>query len=217
MAPDCQAGKMIYPDFRAADSDTWINIKHRQGAWVTPLFDAYILVLRVHEAYYCHMKKLLSHMKKLLITLTALLLTLNIASADPLENAAVPNAAPVKLPPGYIVHGKLTWAPITATAVTLAEAKNICSSSTALGYKWRLPTKDELVALTRYDGSTLGIRHENIYRTNVSALRAQGWTLYDVWSSTPGTVFGLQFIVNLEGGIVNYGDENGLSHVSCVN
>ncbi len=182
----------------------------------TPFFDAYTLVLSVHEAYYYHMKKLIFHMKKLIITLAALLLTLDVASADTLKKAEVPSAAPVKLPPGYIVQGGLTWAPIGPTAVSLAEAKNICSSSTALGYKWRLPTKDELVALTRYDGSTLGIRHEVAYRTNISALRTQGWTLYDVWSSTPGTMFGVQFIVNLEGGIVNYGDENGLSHVSCV-
>jgi hypothetical protein len=178
------------------------------GRWPL-LFDEYILVLRVHEGYY-------RHMKKLIITLTVLLLTLNGAWADTLKKAEVPSAAPVKLPPGYIVQGGLTWAPVTATPVTLAEAKNICSSSTALGYKWRLPTKDELVALTRYDGSTLGIRHEIAYRKNVSVLRSQGWTLYDVWSSTPGTVFGLQFIVNLEGGIANYADENGLSHVSCV-
>ncbi|MDP1679232.1 MAG: DUF1566 domain-containing protein [Candidatus Nitrotoga sp.] len=155
-------------------------------------------------------------MKNLIITFAALLLTLNVASAGPLEKAAVPSAAPVKLPPGYSIHGKLTWAPITATAVTLAEAKNICASSTALGYKWRMPTKDELVTLTRHDGNMPGVRQENIYHTDVSALRTQGWTLYDVWSSTPGTVFGLQFIVNLEGGIVNYGDENGVSHVSCV-
>lgn len=156
------------------------------------------------------------HMKKLIITLTALLLTLNVAAADTLKKAEVPSAAPAKLPPGYIIQGGLTWAPIAATVVTLAEAKNICSSSTALGYKWRLPTKDELVALSRYDGSTLGVRHDLTYRNNVSTLRSQGWTLYDVWSSTPGTVVGLQFIVNLEGGIANYGDENGVSHVSCV-
>lgn len=168
-----------------------------------------MLVLRVDEAYY-------DHMKKLILTLTALLLTLNVAWADTLKNAAVPSTPQAKLPPGYIAHGGLTWAPISDTAVTLAEAKNICSSSTALGYKWRLPTKDELVALARYGGSTPGIRHEIAYRSNISALRTHGWTLYDVWSSTPGTVFGLQFIINLEGGIVNYGDENGLSHVSCV-
>ncbi len=163
-----------------------------------------------------HMKTLIFPMKNLIITLAALLLTLNVASADTLKKAAVPSAAPVILPPGYSVHGKLTWAPITSAAVTLAEAKNICASSTALGYKWRLPTKDELVALTRQDGIMPGVRQENIYHSDVSALRAQGWTLYDVWSSTPGTMFGVQFIVNLEGGIVNYGDENGLSHVSCV-
>lgn len=156
------------------------------------------------------------HMKKLIITLTALLLTLNVAAADTLKKAEVPSAAPAKLPPGYIIQGGLTWAPIAATIVTLAEAKNICSSSTALGYKWRLPTKDELVALSRYDGSTLGVRHDLTYRNDVSTLRSQGWALYDVWSSTPGTVVGLQFIVNLEGGIANYGDENGVSHVSCV-
>jgi hypothetical protein len=178
------------------------------GRWPL-LFDAYLLVLRVHEAYY-------RHMKKLIITLTALLLTLNVASADTLKKAEVPSAAPAKLPPGYIMNGGLTWAPITTTAVTLAEANNICSSSTALGYKWRLPTKDELVALSQYDGSTLGVRQALTYRNNVSALRSQGWTLYDVWSSTPGTVSGFQFIVNLEGGIANYGDENGVSHVSCV-
>ncbi len=155
-------------------------------------------------------------MKKLIITLTALLLTLNVASADSLEKTAVPSAAPAKLPPGYIIQGGLTWAPITTTTATLAEAKDICSSSTALGYKWRLPTKDELVALSRYDGSTPGVRHDLIFHSNVSTLRTQGWTLYDVWSSTPGTVVGFQFIVNLDGGIANYGDENGVSHVSCV-
>lgn len=146
-------------------------------------------------------------MKKLIVILTTLLLTLNMAWAGSGEhvNVAVPSAAaPAKLPLGYITSGKLTWAPISATAVTLAEAKNICASSTALGYKWRQPTKDELVALYA------------AYRNKSAALRAQGWTLYDVWSSTPGTVIGLQFIVNLDGGIVNYGDDNGVSHVSCV-
>lgn len=143
-------------------------------------------------------------MKKLIVTVTALLLTLSVAWAA--ENAMVSSTAPAKLPPGYISSGGLIWAPLTATAVTLAEAKDICSSSTALGYKWRQPTKDELVALYRAH-----------HRNNSAALRAQGWTPYDVWSSTPGTVIGLQFIVNLDGGIVNYGDENGVSHVSCVN
>lgn len=202
-------GKIIYPDFRVTNFGIWINTKHRQSAWATPLFDAYELVLRLHEAYYYHMKKLI-------ITLTALLLTLNGAWADTPKKAEVPSAATTNLPPGYIISGGLTWAPITATAVTLAEAKNICSTSTALGYKWRLPTKDELIALTRYDGRTLGVRQVLTYYSDASALRSQGWTLYDVWSSTPGTVFGFQFIVNLEGGIVNYGDENGVSHVSCV-
>lgn len=186
-----------------------INNKHRQSAWASPLFDAHKLVLMVQEAYYYHMKKLI-------ITLTALLLTLNGAWADTPKKAEVPSAPLVKLPPGYITSGGLTWAPITATAVTLAEAKNICSTSTALGYKWRLPTKDELIALTRYDGRTPSVRQTLIYYTDASTLRSQGWTLYDVWSSTPGTVFGFQFIVNLEGGIANYGDENGVSHVSCV-
>ena len=145
-------------------------------------------------------------MKKLIVILTTLLLTLNMAWADSggHVNVAVPSAAPVQLPLGYITSGKLTWAPISATAVTLAEAKNICASSTALGYKWRQPTKDELVAFYA------------AYRNKSATLRAQGWTLYDVWSSTPGTVIGLQFIVNLDGGIVNYGDDNGVSHVSCV-
>lgn len=156
-------------------------------------------------------------MKKSIITLAALLLTWNVASAaDTPEKVAVPSAAPATLPPGYIAQGGLVWAPIPPAEVSLVEAKNICASSTALGYKWRMPTKDELVSLTRYDGSTLGIRHEVAYRTGVSKLRTQGWTLHDVWSSTPGTMFGIQFVVNLEGGIVNYADENGLSHVTCV-
>jgi hypothetical protein len=164
------------------------------------------------------MKKLISHMKKSIITSVALLLTWNVALAGSVETAAVPGAVSEKLPAGYIAQGGLIWSPVTSTstAVTLAEAKNICASSTALGYKWRLPTKDELISLTRYDGSPFGIRHEVAYRTGVSKLRTQGWTLHDVWSSTPGTMFGVQFIINLEGGIVNYGDENGLSHVTCV-
>lgn len=157
-------------------------------------------------------------MKKSIITSVALLLTWNVASAASVEPAAAPSAAPAKLPDGYVAQGGLIWSPVTSTstAVTLAEAKNICATSTALGYKWRLPTKDELVSLTRYDGNPFGIRHEVAYRTGISKLRTQGWALHDVWSSTPGTVFGLQFVVNLEGGIVNYGDENGLSHVTCV-
>jgi hypothetical protein len=144
-------------------------------------------------------------MEKLIVIVAALLLTLNLAWAGPTEKAVVTSAPPAKLPPGYISSGGLTWAPITASAVPFAEARNTCSSSTALGYKWRQPTKDELVALYA------------AYRNKSAALRAQGWTLYDVWSSTPGTVLGFQFIVNLDGGIVNYGDDNGVSHVSCVN
>lgn len=164
------------------------------------------------------MKRKIYLMKKLIVASTALLLTINVAWAGTPENAASPSAAAAKLPPGYIVNGGLTWAPITATAVNLAEAENICSSSTALGYKWRLPTKDELVALTHYDGSVPGVRSHVAYRNlnKPSKLREQGWTLYDVWSSTPGTISGLQYIVNLEGGIANYGDVNGVSHVSCV-
>ncbi|CAH1385637.1 Lcl domain-containing protein [Candidatus Nitrotoga sp. M5] len=157
-------------------------------------------------------------MKKIIVVSTALLLSLNVAWADLPENDVSPSSAPEKLPPGYIINGGLTWAPITETAVNFAEAKNICSSSTALGYEWRLPTKDELVALTRYDGSVLGVRSHIAYRhlNKPSMLREQGWTLHDVWSSTPGTIAGLQIIVNLEGGIANYGDINGISHVTCV-
>lgn len=167
--------------------------------------DARVLYCLVYNYSMDNIKRI-DHMKKLIVILTTLLLTLNMAWAGPGEhvNVAVLSAAPAKLPLGYITSGKLTWAPISATAVTLAEAKNICASSTALGYKWRQPTKDELVALYA------------AYRNKSAALRAQGWTLYDVWSSTPGTVIGLQFIVNLDGGIVNYGDDNGVSHVSCV-
>lgn len=157
-------------------------------------------------------------MKKLTLTSTALLLAMNVVWADTPETAASPSGAAAKLPLGYIVNGGLTWAPITTTAVNFAKAEDICSSSTALGYKWRLPTKDELVALTRYDGSVLGVRSHIAYRNlnKPSRLRDQGWTLHDVWSSTAGTIAGLQFIVNLEGGIANYGDVNGISHVTCV-
>ena len=145
-------------------------------------------------------------MKKLIVTLTSLLFVMNIAWAASPKTAAVPNASSANLPRGYITSGGLTWSPVSDNAVTLAEAKKICASSTALGYKWRLPAKDELVAL------------HVAYRHTPEILRAQGWTLTDIWSSTPGSVFGTQFIVNLDGGIVNYGDEsNGLSFMTCVN
>ena len=164
------------------------------------------------------MKRKIVAMKKLIITSTALLLAVSVAWAETPKSAASPSDAAAKLPPGYIINNGLTWAPIVATAVNLAEAKNICSSSTALGYKWRLPTKDELVELTHYDGSVSGVRQHIAYRNlnRPSLLRDKGWTLHDVWSSTPGIIYGLHTIVNLEGGIVNYGDINGVSHVTCV-
>lgn len=157
-------------------------------------------------------------MKKIIIVSAALLLSLNVAWVGTSEAAETPSDAAPKLPPGYIINGGLTWAPIAATAVNLAEAESICSTSTALGYKWRLPTKDELVELTHYDGSVAGVRSHIAYRNlnKPSVLRDQGWILYDVWSSTAGTISGLHTIVNLEGGIVNYGDVNGVSHVTCV-
>lgn len=155
-------------------------------------------------------------MKNLTLTLTALLFTLNVAWASSPEDTAVPDAVPKKLPHGYIANDGLIWAPLSDTVATLSEAKKTCASSTALGYKWRQPTKDELIALTRYNGSRPGIRHEFTIRDESEPLASQGWTLHDVWSSTPGTIWGVQYIVNLESSLVNYGDENGASHVSCV-
>lgn len=143
--------------------------------------------------------------KKRTLALTALLLTLNVASAEPLKNSVAPNTVPAKLPPGYLTSGGFIWSPVTDTAITLAEARKICSSSTALGHKWRLPTRDELVAL-------------NVaYRHNPKILHTQNWTLHDVWSATVGSVWGTQYIINLDGGIVNLGDDSsGVSHVTCI-
>lgn len=152
-------------------------------------------------------------MKKSTVLLASLLFAVNMASAAPKKNAAAPvveaeepaDAVPEKLPRGYITSGVLIWSPVSDAAVTLAEAKKTCESSTALGKKWRLPTKDELVEF-----------HVD-YRHTLEKLRAEGWTLSEVWSSTPGTTVGIQFVVNLDRGLVTYADEtNGLSNVTCV-
>jgi len=152
-------------------------------------------------------------MKKLTFLLASLLFAANMASAAPQKSVAAPvaeaeepaNAAPEELPRGYISSGVLIWSPVSDAAVSLAEATKTCESSTALGKKWRLPTKNELVEF------------HVAYRHTLEKLRAEGWTLSEVWSSTPGTTLGIQFVINLDRGLVTYADEaNGLSNVTCV-
>ncbi len=111
-------------------------------------------------------------------------------------------------PSGYIVSGRLTWAPIT-TSASWSGAVAACTAmntNNTLGYStgWRQPTKDELVAL-----------YNNRNSVQPSGWGPTGWTLYYTWSSTDYGV-GNHYSVSLFNGRVGDYDDSGTFNVSCV-
>ena len=74
------------------------------------------------------------------------------------------------LPAGYFVQGGLTWMPVTSDRLlTWPDANAYCTGTAINGQAgWRLPTQSELRAL--YDSG---------------AMNGQGWTLSNIWTSTP--------------------------------
>ena len=101
-------------------------------------------------------------------------------------------------PKGFFSHGGLTWMPVSFYK-SWSDADAYCSYTAITGRNgWRLPTKDELIAL--YDSG---------------AMRDQGWTLDNTWSSTPYSS-GSHYHVFLDGGGVIWGPDKGSGYVSCV-
>ncbi len=117
------------------------------------------------------------------------------------------------LPAGYISQGGLTWSPELGwdNRLSWSGASNYCSGFSGLGQSgWRLPTKDELVALA------------NSGQVNGNGW-VQGWEDGDIWSSTIYTNasgsnhYVVQININplYSGGAYGESDSGG-NRVSCV-
>lgn len=99
----------------------------------------------------------------------------------------------------YVSQGGLTWMPVTPKTMGWAEANRYCANTTIRDQSgWRLPTKDELLAL---------------YASG--AMKGQGWTLLDTWSSMPVGSGGHHY-VRLDFGIVGSGYGLIPCYVTCV-
>jgi len=117
----------------------------------------------------------------------------------PVASSATAAVAAAALPAGYISQGGLTWMPVTFLG-TWTNANAYCTNTTINGQTgWRLPTTAELSAL--YSSGALA--------------GAQGWALYDAWSSTPHGAGGHEG-VSLDGGDVGWGNDGWDDYVSCV-
>jgi hypothetical protein len=100
--------------------------------------------------------------------------------------------------PKYVSQGGLIWMPVTFHN-DWTVANNWCSNSVINGQTgWRLPTKNELIAL--YDSG---------------AMKDQGWRLYDAWSSTP-TGNGGHYFVRLDTGTVGGSGDADVIEITCV-
>jgi hypothetical protein len=140
-----------------------------------------------------------------------------VSTVAPTTGTAVASAATaaVTLPAGYVSQGGLTWMPNNAGSATFGgdfnnwgipggytdwnTANTYCTSATILGQTgWRLPTTTELSALY-----------------SSGAINAQGWALYDAWSSTPLGA-GVHEIVYLLDGIVDWSLDALNNYVTCV-
>jgi hypothetical protein len=105
---------------------------------------------------------------------------------------------------GYLIkQGGLTWIQLNskdyAPALMWTDANAYCANTAINGQNgWRLPTKDELIALY-----------------NSGAMKGQGWTLIFTWSSTPVNA-GTHYDVNLSNGYVHPGVDTNTIYVTCV-
>jgi formylglycine-generating enzyme required for sulfatase activity len=99
----------------------------------------------------------------------------------------------------YVTQDGLTWMPITSSRKTWADANNYCNSTEINGQTgWRLPTKDEWIALNDSDAK--------------STLK---WTLGNAWLSTLyGT--GNHYYFTLPNGFTGGLEDQLHAFVSCV-
>jgi hypothetical protein len=123
--------------------------------------------------------------------------------------AATTVTVPPTLPAGYVWQGGLTWiqnnsGPWPGKVTAWNFANTYCNNKTANSQTdWRLPTKDELVALFGSD-----------------ALKDKGWALgaenQKTWASTPAGGSGLYYVVYTTLGYVNFTYGSGNNYVTCV-
>jgi hypothetical protein len=101
---------------------------------------------------------------------------------------------------GFVSQGGLTWMPITVLTKNWTDANAYCNTTTIKGQSgWRLPTKDELVALF-----------------NSGAINNQGWTLANTWSSTSTYSLGGHYDVSLQKGNVVPIYDTDFNNLTCV-
>ena len=100
--------------------------------------------------------------------------------------------------PQYVTQGGLTWMPVSSTSYTYSQATALCAGTINGQTGWRLPSKDELVALY-----------------NSGAMKGLGWTLSGTWSSTPSSAGDHYYVGLYVGGVFGYNDTNKI-YVSCV-
>ena len=89
--------------------------------------------------------------------------------------------------------------PISGVTCNYANANAFCASSFNGLTGWRLPTKDELVAL---------------YRSG--AMNEQGWAMYDTWSSTPNSTGGHFYVYLQYYGLWDVSGDTASRLVTCV-
>jgi hypothetical protein len=99
------------------------------------------------------------------------------------SEGAAENTQNREAPKGFVSQGGLTWMPISHSEKKWPDANAYCTKTAINGQTgWRLPTKDELIALY-----------------NSGAMEDQGWTLFNTWSSTTDST-GDHYLVDLHDG-----------------
>jgi len=98
----------------------------------------------------------------------------------------------------YVNHGGLIWMPVSIKGYNYDQAMALCSGAINSKTGWRLPTKDELLAL---------------YASG--AMNDMGWALHNTWSSTARNN-GTYYVVNLISGGVGSDNDKDIQYVTCV-
>jgi hypothetical protein len=98
----------------------------------------------------------------------------------------------------YVNHGGLIWMPVSIKGYSFDQATALCSGAINGKTGWRLPTKDELLAL---------------YASG--AMNDMGWALHNTWSSTTRSS-GTYYVVNLISGGVGSDNDKDIQYVTCV-
>ena len=104
-----------------------------------------------------------------------------------------------KLSKGFVSQGGLTWMPVSFYK-NWSDANSYCNNNVINGQTgWRLPTKDELLAL---------------YKSG--AMNNKGWVLNFTLSSTPSSGYNYHYGVFLNDGIDQQYNDAGTYYVTCV-